>query len=125
MSGPKAGRVPLTAQELEEMVQAYRITHEETVRRATERTWLKSCLEVLLACGIVPATALELGLDLLVMETRPALGPLIHARGDLDRLRAHIPPRPPDSVTAADRQHIEDLLQECHSYPHTDYLGPD
>ena len=115
------------------MTQPYRITHEEELRRVAERTrlearleaQLKNCLEVLLAYGIVPATVLELGLDLLVMETQPALGLLIHTRGDLDRLRAHIPPRPPDSVTAADRQYIEDLLQECHSYPHTDYPGPD
>ncbi len=55
---------------------------------------LKSCPKVLLACHIAPATALELGLDLLVMKIQPTLGPLIHARGDLDRLRTLILLRP-------------------------------
>ncbi len=131
-------QTPQTTQELGEMVEAYRITHADELRmtaaqtaaqtaiqtaaQTTARIRLEDCLEVLLACGTDPSAALELGLDLLVMDDFPALGLLVHTQGDLVLLRTHIPPQPREGVTADDRRYVKKLLQGCHSYPSEEHL---
>ena len=77
-------------------------------------------LQLLLGMGVTRSLALELGLDLLGMDTLPGVRALGSTQGDLGQLRRHIPPRPPEWGTSEDRDYVVSLLR---TGPHRDDSG--
>ena len=76
-------------------------------------------LDLLLGLGVPPDIALEMGLDLWLMEIMPGVGALLRTQGNLEQLRRHIPVQPRGQFTAGLelRQHMSTLLQACPSFP--------
>ena len=76
-------------------------------------------LDLLLALGVPPDIALEMGLDLWLMEIRPGLGALLRTQGNLEQLRRQIPVQPRGQGTAGLelRKHMSKLLRACPSFP--------
>ena len=76
-------------------------------------------LDLLLALGVPPDIALEMGLDLWHMEIRPGLGALLRTQGNLEQLRRQIPVQPRGQGTAGleSRKHMSKLLRACPSFP--------
>ncbi len=90
---------------------------EIPVLEAEARVHLGTRLELLLGLGVTVNQALELGLDLMCMDALPGVLTLASTRGDHWQLRRHIPLRPLDRNTDADRLYVADLLRACPSYP--------
>ena len=76
-------------------------------------------LDLLLALGVPPDIALEMGLDLWLMDIRPGLGALLRTQGNLEQLRRQIPVQPRGQCTAGleSRKHMSTLLRACPSFP--------
>ena len=71
---------------------------------------LEHHLQLFLTLGVSKDTALELGLDLLCMDTLPGMLTLVPTQGDIRQLRRYIPPRPPERDTPAARDYVVSLL---------------
>ena len=76
-------------------------------------------LDLLLGLGVPPDIALEMGLDLWLMDIMPGAGALLRTQGNLEQLRRHIPVQPRGQGTAGleSRKHMSTLLQACPSFP--------
>ena len=90
---------------------------EIPVLEAEAQVHLETRLELLLGMGVTVDQALELGLDLMCMDSLPGVVTLVSTQGNLSQLRRHIPPRPLDRNTDADRHYVTNLLRACPSYP--------
>ena len=76
-------------------------------------------LDLLLGLGVPPDIALEMGLDLWLMDIMPGAGALLRTQGNLEQLRRHIPVQPRGQGTAGleSQKHMSTLLQACPSFP--------
>ena len=74
---------------------------EIPVLEAEAQVHLETRLELLLGMGVTVDQALELGLDLMCMDSLPGVVTLVSTQGNLSQLRRHIPPRPLDRNTDA------------------------
>ncbi len=80
-------------------------------------------LELLPGMGVPMHLALELGLDLLCMDSLPGVRALASTKGDLWQLCRYISLRLPGRDTAANRDYVTDLLRAGPTYPSNDYTG--
>ena len=80
-------------------------------RAAGWLAWSMGHLDLLLALGVPPDIALEMGLDLWLMEIRPGLGALLRTQGNLEQLRRQIPVQPRGQGTAG--LECENICQNC------------
>ena len=76
-------------------------------------------LDLLLGLGVPPDIALEMGLDLWLMDIMPGAGALLRTQGNLEQLRRQIPVQPRGQCTAGleSQKHMSTLLQACPSFP--------